>query len=282
MKTLDGCHVLLTGATGGLGRFMAAHFARRGANLSLVARSPQALQDLQASLSDAAIQTCTLPTDLTCPEQRGAMLREASAALGPVDVLINNAASERSAQFETVPLEDIERTIALNLTAVMHLSRLVLPEMLRRQQGHIVNISSLAGMGPIAFGEEYGATKHGVVGFTRALRASLRCQKHRVSASVVCPGMVREVGMFAQKSQEHGLKAPWILGTSAPQQVASAVERAITHNLPEVIVSRPFTRMMIALGVLFPRLSEHMAMWLRIHEPARQAALGSSAERSPS
>jgi len=272
MKSLSGSHAILTGATGGIGQCMAVQLARRGVHLSLVARSPQALRSLQDSLSRFPVQTCIIPTDLTQAQPREAMLEAARQSLGPVDVLINNAACERSARFESVRLDEIEQTVALNLTAVLHLSRLVLPEMIQRQRGHIVNISSLAGLGPLAFGEEYGATKHGVVGFTRALRASLQCQQHAVSASVICPGMIREAGMFANKSREHGLKAPWILGTSAPQQVADAVERAIIRDLPDVIVGRPFTRLMVAVGVLFPRLSEVAARWLRIHEPARQAA----------
>lgn len=273
ITSLRGRHAILTGATGGLGQCIAAHLADRGVLLSLVARSPQALARLQASLPTPSGQTFIMPTDLTQPQQRAAMVDAARQALGPIDVLINNAAVERSARLESVPPDELEQTIALNLTAVLALSQLVLPEMIERQQGHIVNISSLAGLGPLAFGESYGATKHGVVGFTRALRASLQCQQHAVSASVICPGMIRGAGMFAKKSADHGLKAPWILGTSAPQQVADAVERAITRDLPDVIVGRPFTRLMVAMGVLFPRLSEAAARWLRIHEPAHQAAL---------
>jgi len=135
----------------------------------------------------------------------------------------------------------------------------VLPEMLQRNRGHIVNLASLAALGGYAHGESYVATKHAVLGFTRALRASMQSEERNVSASAVCPGYVSETGMFARKVTTHGSQAPGIMGTSSPDAVAKAVLKAIQTDAAEVVVNPRPVRPMVAFALLFPRAGEWLA-----------------------
>ena len=134
----------------------------------------------------------------------------------------------------------------------MYLTKLVLPAMRERNMGHIVNISSLAGLSGSAYAETYCATKHAVVGFTRSLRASLKQDQSNVSASVICPGIVGETGIFKKLEIEENVKAPKLMGESRPQAVSEAVVRSIVRDLPEVIVNPTMVRPGLVLGVLLP------------------------------
>ena len=135
----------------------------------------------------------------------------------------------------------------------MILTRLVLPEMLNRKHGHIVNISSLAGKSGPAFQEAYAATKAGLGAFTSSLRATYRGSG--VSASVVIPGFV-EAGIYAHLKAQSGCSAPAMLGTSPPEAVARALIRAIERDIAELIVNPIPVRPLLALSALFPSLGE--------------------------
>ncbi len=145
--------------------------------------------------------------------------------------------------------------VRVNLIAPMLLTWLVLPGMLERRQGHIVNMSSLAGKAGPAYEEPYGATKAGLIGFTQSLRGTYR--RSGVSASVVCPGFVEE-GMYAKTKEEFGTVVPRLLGVSKPEVVASAVIRAIKKDLPEVIVNPGPIRPLLMMTAISPNLGEWM------------------------
>src|SRR6266446_2045991 len=143
--------------------------------------------------------------------------------------------------------------IAINLEAPMILSRLVLPGMLERRSGHIVNVSSLAGKAGPAFQEPYAATKAGLIAFTASLRATYRGSG--VSASVISPGFV-EAGIYANLKARTGYAAPVVLGTSAPETVPRAVIRAVERNIPEVIINSIPIRPLLVLNLLLPSFGE--------------------------
>jgi short-subunit dehydrogenase len=181
------------------------------------------------------------------------LLEEIHRQFGDIDLLINNAGLEFPSPFHDLSEKDISDIISVNLVAPLVLTKLVLPEMLRRGRGHIVNMASLAGKSGPAFQEPYAATKAGLIAFTSSLRASYR--KSGVSASVIVPGFV-EAGMYANVKARSGCRAPAALGTSAPEAVARAVVRAVEHDLPEVIVSPKPVRPLLAFSALFPRVGE--------------------------
>jgi short-subunit dehydrogenase len=135
----------------------------------------------------------------------------------------------------------------------MVLSRMVLPGMLSRRRGHIVNISSLAGKSGPAFQEPYAATKAALVAFTASLRATY--QGTGVSASVVVPGFV-EAGIYAKLQARTGRKAPLLLGTCSPRKVAQAVLKAVRRDRLEILVNRMPVRPVLMLSALSPSLGE--------------------------
>ena len=259
MKDLNGRVVILTGASRGIGHHIARALATHGARLAIAARDEAGLNAIATELRAGGTLVEVIPTDVRDKAQLDHLVAETERRLGPVDILINNAALERIVRYAESAFEDVEADIDVNVRAVMYRTRLVLPGMLTRNRGHIVNMASLAGLGGYAHGESYVATKHAVVGFSRALRATMKGEGRGVSASSVCPGYVSDTGMFARKIETHGAQAPAVMGMSTPQRVASAVLKAIRSDAPEVVVSPWPVRPMIAFSMFFPRIGEWLA-----------------------
>ncbi len=208
--------------------------AERGLKLALVAHPGADLEALRKAVEKRGCRAASYATDLRDPAQRRELLQKVRQEFGPIDVLINNAGVEFTAAYHELAEDNIYEILRVNLEAPMILTRLVLPEMLARKHGHIVNISSLAGKSGPAFQESYAATKAGLVAFTSSLRATYRGSG--VSASVVIPGFV-EAGIYAHLKEQSGCSAPAVLGTSRPEAVARAVIRVIERDLPELIVN---------------------------------------------
>ena len=275
MKITQDTVALVTGASRGIGVHIVAALAERGCKLVLAARSKDGLEQTADLARSAGSEVLVVPTDLANQESLIALTTTAQEHFGRVDLLVNNAGVEGSYFFHEAPLDRLEWTTRVNVTAPLALSRLVLPGMIERNRGHILNVASLAGLGPTAFGETYGASKHAIVGFTSALRASLQTQGSAVSASAVSPGFVSDVGMFADKQAQHAeVRPPAFLGTSSPTKVAAAVLRATEKDLPNVIVNPGVIRITLAVALLFPRLGEWLGRVLGVHRAGYEAALG--------
>lgn len=190
---------------------------------------------------------------------RTAVITGASRGIGPyiaraVDVLVNNAGVLVIYPYDRLSIDDIERAVRVNLLSAMALARLVLPGMLERGRGHIVNLSSVAGKFGPPCDEVYAATKAGLIGFSESLRAEYRGRG--VSASAICPGYVEEAGMYADGLEATGIPAPRWVGRTTPDAVARAVVVAIKRDRPEIIVNSPPVRPLSVLSELSPSLSE--------------------------
>jgi short-subunit dehydrogenase len=253
MKIQPGNTVLLTGASGGLGAFMALAFANCKTKLALTSYPGSNLEELREAVEQCGGQAIAITSDLRDADQRRQLLQDIRRQLGPIDILVNNAGVELTSAYHELSEENICGMLEVNLEAPMILSRLVLPEMLERKRGHIVNISSLAGKSGPAFQEPYAATKAGLIAFTSSLRATYRGSG--VSASVIVPGFV-EAGIYAKLKAKSGCSAPAIMGTSPPEAIPHAVIRAIQNDLPEVIVNPMPVRPLLALTSLFPSFGE--------------------------
>ncbi len=277
MQDLQGKVGVLTGASRGIGLHVARLLAARGVRLCLVARSAEALSEVERELKAAGHVCMTVAADVSDRRALESLVKAVEAELGPIDVLVNNAGIEHMSMYETMPLDEIDQFIDINLRGPMLLTRLVLPSMLARDVGHIVNVSSLAGLGPTAFGEPYGATKHGLVGFSRALRASLKTRGSKVSASSVCPGFVSGAGMFEDNRKRTGIEAPKILGTFPVEGVARAILEAIDKDAPEVIVNGQPIRHLLALGIMWPRAMEWMTRMVGANDALYGAAKADAA-----
>jgi short-subunit dehydrogenase len=269
MKIRKGDTVLLTGASGGLGRFIAHALVDFKVRQVLVAHPGTNLQELRKEIEDRGGETIIITSDLREAEQRRRLLQEARQQMGPIDILINNAGVEFTSVYHELSETDIYDTLRVNLEAPMILSRLLLPEMLERKRGHIVNISSLAGKSGPAFQEPYAASKAGLIKFTESLRATYRGSG--VSASVIVPGFV-EAGIYAKLKAKSGCSAPAILGISPPEAIPQAVIRAIQNDLPEIIVNPLPVRPLLAFISLFPSWGEWVVEKIGTNKFFRQVA----------
>jgi short-subunit dehydrogenase len=161
--------VLVTGASRGIGEAIATACAGAGARVALVARSEGPLKELASQLGGTAHAT-----DLGDPAAVDGLIERVEADGGPIDVLINNAGIDLSGAFVAASHHDLEQIYRINLLSPVHLCRQVLPGMLARGRGHIVNVSSLAGAAVFPGLVAYSSTKAGLTHFTAGLRADLK------------------------------------------------------------------------------------------------------------
>lgn len=166
---LDGRRVLVTGASRGIGEAIAGACAAAGARVALVARSADRLEELAGRWGGTAHVA-----DLADAAQVDGLVARAEAEGGPVDVLVNNAGFDLGGPLVAAEPAELDRLFQLNLVTPVQLTRQVLPGMLARGRGHIVNVSSLAGVGAFPGLAAYSATKAGLTHFTAGLRADLR------------------------------------------------------------------------------------------------------------
>lgn len=247
---------LLTGASGGLGTYIARALAGYGVNEALVAFPGKDLPPLKEEIEKNGINAYYLVADLRIREERQRVVADVGKTFGQIDILINNAGVEFTAPYHALSEDEIDSVIAVNLEAPMHLTRLIIPQMLQRGSGHIVNMSSLAGKAGPAYQEPYAATKSGLIAFTMALRETYL--RSGVSASAICPGFV-EAGIYARLKETSGCSAPALLGTSRPEKVGEAVIRAIQNDIPQVIINPYPVRPLFALSEISPRLGAWIA-----------------------
>lgn len=200
---LKGKVVLITGASSGFGMDAARLFAEEGCSVVLAARRIDRLQELAASIQSRGGEAFAVPVDVANREEIEIMVETVLDLYGQIDILFNNAGFGRLAWHENMSSErDIETQIAVNLLGVIQVSHAVLPSMLKRRSGHIINMSSVAGwIAPPTY-TIYSASKFGVRGFTDALRREV--QPFGVDVSGIYPGPAKTE--FGQHTGDHPLK----------------------------------------------------------------------------
>jgi len=247
---LKGMVVLLTGGSRGIGPVVAEALAKRGAVLALAARSESALLDVARRLSELGTETLVAPVDLRESSQREKLVADVQLKFGKIDMLVNNAGLESEGAYAELSWPSIQETIEVNLLAPMALTRLVLPRMLERNTGHIVNIASIAAKSGAPYAATYSGTKAGLAEWSRAMRLELASTGVRFST--IFPGYVSEVGMFAK----FGMQPPWMVGSCSPSQVAEAVVHAIEKGRVEAIINSRPLRYSFMINELSPRIGD--------------------------
>lgn len=189
-RTLDGRVAIVTGSTSGIGLGIASALAEAGATIVLNGfGDPAAIETLchvMAARYDVPVRHDN--ADMSNPGDIAAMIERTASAFGPPDILVNNAGIQHVAPIEEFPTEKWDAILAIDLSAVFHATRAVLPGMRRRGWGRIVNIASAHGLIGSAFKGAYVAAKHGVVGFTKV--TALEAAEAGVTCNAVCPGYV--------------------------------------------------------------------------------------------
>ena len=245
---IDGRTVLITGASEGIGAACAREFLRRGARISLTARSESRLKE--AGGADALVT----PGDLTDPDVRQRVVSRTLERFGAIDILINNAGIGLYSPSWKAPFDETHAMFELNLFAPLGMIQLVAPHMRERRGGMIVNIGSIAGKVTLPWFTLYSATKFALGSLTEGLRMELA--RDGIRTMVVCPGYVKT------EFQNHALlgRAPDRLLQGrrfaiSAGQCAAAVARGVERDARTVVTPR-IGWALIAAQRLFPAIVE--------------------------
>ena len=233
-KQLKGRSALVTGSTSGIGRAIAESFAGAGADVMLNGFGDAGeIEALRAGLQkNHGVRVFYDGADMTKPGEIAAMAANAERQLGAVDILVNNAGVQHVAPVDEFPPEKWDWIVAINLTSVFHCTRAVLPGMRKRDFGRIINMASAHGLVASPNKSAYVATKHGVMGFTKAV--ALEVAETAIRVNAICPGFVltplvqKQIDDLARKhgiSQERAAKE-LILAPQPTRQFVKAEEIA--------------------------------------------------------
>lgn len=240
--------VLVTGASSGIGAQVCRTLVNEGRYVvMLVGRDEGRLRAVQAGCG-AGDRVRWSRTNLESARERADLLQACEDQLGGVDVLVNCAGLWACRRFIDEGDEATGELLVTNLVAPLALTRGVLPGMLRRGWGRIVNVASLPGKQGLAYHASYGASKAGLITFSHALDSELRGSG--VRSSVACLSAVTGDGM----SHRHGVPAPWTVGALPVEEVARRVCSLIDRPRKEILVSRLPMRPLLLLAAAFPSL----------------------------
>ncbi len=240
-------YALITGASSGIGECFARALAARKQPLLLVARSKDKLDSLAAELHAAhAIDAAAIPADLSVAGSAAALAEEIQKRNLEISLLINNAAFGARGEFWQLPLDRQMEMLRLNIHSLVELTYLLLPQMIERREGGVVNVSSTASFQPVPYTSHYAATKAFVTSFSMALREEVR--PHGLSVVTLCPGATRtnffQAGSYGQRSIPGGMQPP--------EEVVADALRALDRG-GGLVVPRFMNKFSVFIQRLLPR-----------------------------
>ncbi|MFX0122104.1 MAG: SDR family oxidoreductase [Candidatus Hodarchaeota archaeon] len=222
---------IITGASKGIGKAISTKLTMNDINVVLAARDKVQLQRVQDEIKpyDKG-ESLIIPTDVTNEEQVKLLVQKTIDQFGKIDILVNNAGVGRFKRADDFTLDDYHYMFDVNVKGVFLVTKYVVPHMVARESGQIINIASIAGKTGFKTGTLYSASKHAVVGYTWSLREDLK--EHKIKVSVICPGSV--VTGFSGKHPDH---VEWSM---EPEDVAHAcyylASESENVNTAEIII----------------------------------------------
>jgi NAD(P)-dependent dehydrogenase (short-subunit alcohol dehydrogenase family) len=223
-QPLAGKRAVITGASRGIGRSIALAFAAGGADVAIAARSKDDLQELATRITRMGRKAVAIQCDVTDPKQVAANLAGGvlGGGLGGIDILVNNAGMADSHAFLDHPDELWHRLINVNLNSVYYVTKAFAPAMVQQGAGRIINIASVAAKVGSRYIAAYTASKHGVLGLTRAL--AVEFISHNVTVNAICPGYVdtpmtqNSIATIASRTGMSEAQAYELLAKTNPQR----------------------------------------------------------------
>jgi len=188
LSRLEGKVAIVTGAGRGIGKAISVSLAKAGCRVVLAARTREQIEAVQKKILSQGGDALGVPTDLTADEDIQRLVEESQAKWGAADILINNAGWGKRAPVVGASLTDWDQTFRLNLRAPMVLAKALLPNMIAKREGAVINIGSVSGKTGEANGAAYSASKFGLIGFTQSLYEEVR--EHSIKVAVILPGFV--------------------------------------------------------------------------------------------
>jgi NAD(P)-dependent dehydrogenase (short-subunit alcohol dehydrogenase family) len=275
---LQGKVVLITGASRGLGLALAEEFGRRGAKLALAARSAEELERARfLLLHRKAIRTADevflFASDLRKPEEADQLIRETTAHFGRIDILVNNAGVITVGPVANLTLQDFRDVMDANFFSGLHCTLSVLPQMLPRGDGNIVNITSIGGKIAVPHLLPYTASKFAAVGFSEGLNAELRSKGIRVTT--VCPGLMRTgshlnaffTGDAAREYRWFSLAAGFPGLSASARSAARKIVRAVAVGKSEIAIT-PQAMLAARFGNLSPTTTMRLMQMMNVALPS--------------
>jgi len=255
--------VLITGGSRGLGLVLARELAREGARLAICARDPKELERAQNELQRMGADVIAVPCDVTDRAQVNEMVSVVRRHFGEIDVLVNNAGIIQVGPVEVTTLDDYEEAMKTHFWGPLYTTFAVLPDMRRRGEGRIVNVSSIGGKISVPHLLPYSASKFALVGLSEGLRAELG--KDGIVVTTVCPGLVRTGSpRNATFKGQHRAEYAWFsISDSFPatsmkaERAARQIIAACRRGEAEVILSLQAV-LAVKFHQLFPELSSDL------------------------
>jgi 2-hydroxycyclohexanecarboxyl-CoA dehydrogenase len=226
---LEGKTAIVTGAGRGIGRAIALALAREGCQVGIADLLADSARAVAAEVEALGVKGLSLPADLTRRADVTRMAQEAQAQFGQVDILVNNAGWDRMGLFLETDEDTWDRIIAVNLKAMLYVCKAVLPSMVARGAGKVVNIASDAGRVGSSGEAVYSATKGAVIAFSKALAREMA--RHRITVNAVCPGLtetpllqsLRDQSPKMERILEAVTRATPLGRVASPEEIAGAV-----------------------------------------------------------
>ena len=224
--------IVITGASSGIGEASAEEFAKRGANIVLVARRKDKLEKVEKSLTKYPVKILSVICDVSEKEQVKQMVEKVLETFPQVDVLVNNAGFVIYGKVEELSIEDVESQMKTNYFGTIYCTKLFLPHFLKQNSGHIVNVASVGGSFGVPGIATYCATKFALLGFSEGLYHELH--ETNVGVTVVSPIMVR-TNLFDHPSFKNFTKHATGISLSS-ETVAKAIVKAANSSRLELVV----------------------------------------------